>query len=828
LRVAWYRSRATFARRMGGLVALVLLIGLTGGMALGSIAAARRTQSSFPRFLASTDPSDMTVSVIGFGANVPVLTTTIGHLAGVKRVAAIDSPNLVPVTTSGAPGPGAQAKVLWAGSIDGGLFRQDRVTVVNGRMADPKQADEAVMTASAASQLGAHVGQVIRLGLFTNSSSATARLLLHVKLVGIVVLNNQVVQDAVDATFGFALLTPALIREAAMAAPSAVSPVSYDLQLVHSGRDVLMVEQELVRLIPRGASYQFHATAPVVAQVEDAVKPESIALGAFGAIAALVTLVIGAQAVSRQLRTGDEDRQVLRALGAGPAVTIADGLIGVLAAVVAGSLLAVVVAVALSPLAPLGPVRPVYPASGIAFDWTVLGLGLAGLVVVLSAVAFAIAYRQAPHRVARRLRQTPPRGSRAARAAANSGFPAPAVTGMRFAFEPGVGRAAVPVRSALSGTVLAVAMVVATLTFASGLRTLVSHPPLFGWNWNYALYPSGSVPPQARTLLEHDPNVSAWTGVDYTVADIDNQTVPILVESPRPTVSPPILSGHGLAANDQIVIGAATLARLHKHIGDTVVFSYGSPGNPISVAPTRLRIIGTATFPAVGYSSLIADHTSMGTGALVSTGIMPRGAQRNSDPTLNGPDLVFVRLNPGINAAKGHADMQRIVDAADKALAADPKAAGNNLTILGVQRPAQIVNYRSVGAAPILLAAGLATGAVFALGLTLTASVRRRRRDLALLKTLGFTRRQLAATIATQASAAALIGTIVGVPIGILTGRWLWTLFAHEIFAVPKPTVPALSIVIVAFGALVLANLVAAIPGLRAARTRTAVLLHGE
>ena len=49
-------------------------------------------------------------------------------------------------------------------------------------------------------------------------------------------------------------------------------------------------------------------------------------------------------------------------------------------------MLAVAVAVVLSPLAPIGPVRPVYPDRGVAFDWTVLGLGFALLVVVLSAI----------------------------------------------------------------------------------------------------------------------------------------------------------------------------------------------------------------------------------------------------------------------------------------------------------------------------------------------------------------------------------------------------------------------------------------------------------
>ena len=61
LRVAWYRFLATFTRRWAGYLSLVLLIGLVGGVAMGSITAARRTQSSFSVFLASTSPSDLSV-----------------------------------------------------------------------------------------------------------------------------------------------------------------------------------------------------------------------------------------------------------------------------------------------------------------------------------------------------------------------------------------------------------------------------------------------------------------------------------------------------------------------------------------------------------------------------------------------------------------------------------------------------------------------------------------------------------------------------------------------------------------------------------------------
>ena len=327
---------------------------------------------------------------------------------------------------------------------------------------------------------------------------------------------------------------------------------------------------------------------------------------------------------------------------------------------VLGSLLAVGVAVGLSPLSPLGPVRPVYPDAGIAFDWTVLGVGLGVLVVVLGAAAVTLSYRGAPHRVAR-IRRAGTGGSSFVRRAEAAGMPVAGVVGVRFALEPGQGRTAVPVRSALLGTVLAVVTVVATLTFASSLHTLVSHPPLYGWNWSYALNPTNDVPPQALKLLAHDPDVAAWSGSRLQQRrDRRPEPYPFLFSRPGAQVSPPILSGHGLDANNQIVLGAATLAVLHKHVGDTVSVSYGTPADaPLYVPPTRLEIVGTATFPAVGYSSFVADHTSMGTGALLSEGVLPptfRRAIQRHDPNLNGPELVFVRLRSGVSPAAGRAE----------------------------------------------------------------------------------------------------------------------------------------------------------------------------
>jgi hypothetical protein len=99
LRVAWYRFRATFRRRWGDYLAIVLLVGLLGGLAIGAVATARRTQSSFTTFLDSTNPSDLSIAVFppgnvesegGYSAK---LTTSIKQLPDVKACAAVSNPS---------------------------------------------------------------------------------------------------------------------------------------------------------------------------------------------------------------------------------------------------------------------------------------------------------------------------------------------------------------------------------------------------------------------------------------------------------------------------------------------------------------------------------------------------------------------------------------------------------------------------------------------------------------------------------------------------------------------------------------------------------------
>jgi hypothetical protein len=812
LRCVWYRFRATFTRRRGGYIAVVLVVGLLGGLAMGALAAARRTQSAFSSYLASTDPSDLRVltGLYGSQSHSPGfdrdLIRTISRLPGVARVrsyggvdAAVMAPNgAVAVNAVGSPG-----------SIDGEYFDQDRVTIVQGRMADPQRTDEVVVDAKG-TPARVHIGDVVPLAFFTNAQEQSAGfgsprtkpfLRVDAKVVGKAVFSSELVQDDVDTGLdGGPLFTPALTQKLAACC---VDDTETAIRLVGGSRDVARVEGEIEKILPRGLPVVFYASSATAAKANRAIRPAASALAVFGGIAALAALVIAAQVIGRQLRLDREELETLRALGAGRAMTVGDGLPGVLGAIVVGSLLAVVVAVGLSAPFPLGLVRPVYPHPGIAFDWTVLGAGAVTLIAVLALTAMALAYRRAPGGDAKR-QPSRRRVSRITRRAASSGASASAVTGIRFALDPGVGRDPVPVRSAIMGTVLAMTVVVATVVFGSSLATLVTHPSLYGWNWTYAVSPGfpPSIPQQrAAAVLDHRPGVAAWSGVYFATLRIDGQAVPVLGMTPKAPVAPPILSGHGLEAPDQVVLGSVTLAHLQKHLGDTVEVRSGPD------APTRLRIVGTATMPSIGINGSV--HPEMGTGAQLSSHLIPEAAG-------SGPNDVFVRLRPGADRERERRALQRLV------------SAGSGGVVLAVQRPAEIVNYRSMGTTPALLGAALALGAVGALALTLIASVRRRRRDLALLKTLGFTHRQLAAVVAWQSTVAVAVGVIIGVPLGVVVGRLLWDAFANEIHVVPASIAPMSTIALIALGALLLANVAATIPARRAARTPTALLLHAE
>ena len=204
--VAWYFFRTNFARRWSSYLVIAVLIGLIGGLSIGSITAARRTESSFDVFLKSTNPSNLSVLLPG-----PNLTSRLADLPMVRHVA--DAQFFLAGFTAGTHGApnvtGAigSGEIFPVGSLGAEYFRQDKLAVIQGRMANPRKANEFVMTAEAERLVGWHVGHTVTMYFYTipqtflpGSGTAKVKPALRITehLVGTVVLNSQVVLDEVD------------------------------------------------------------------------------------------------------------------------------------------------------------------------------------------------------------------------------------------------------------------------------------------------------------------------------------------------------------------------------------------------------------------------------------------------------------------------------------------------------------------------------------------------------------------------------------------------------------------------------------------------------
>ena len=204
--------------------------------------------------------------------------------------------------------------------------------------------------------------------------------------------------------------------------------------------------------------------------------------------------------------------------------------------------------------------------------------------------------------------------------------------------------------------------------------------------------------------------MASWSGVYYSTLQVDGLNMPVLGARPGAPVQPPLLSGHDLQASGQVVLGAGTLRQLHKSVGDTVVVrAHGSK-------PVTLTVVGTATLPPIGVAG--SSHLEMGTGAVLPFRLIP-AADRNLYDVSPGPNAILIRTKDGAGP-KALTSLQVIGRKLDIAI--------NGGSILPVQRPAQILNYGSLGTTPLLLGGVLAAGAAVALGITLVTSVRRRRR----------------------------------------------------------------------------------------------------
>jgi hypothetical protein len=382
----------------------------------------------------------------------------------------------------------------------------------------------------------------------------------------------------------------------------------------------------------------------------------------------------------------------------------------------------------------------------------------------------------------------------------------------------------VPVRSALAGTVVAVAAVVAAVVFGASLIALVGTPHQYGQNWAQEFDVEFGALPLAygARVLSAEPAITGYAAGDYGQLTVDGKIVAAIGLDPiRGGGYLTLLAGRAPSSPGEIALGAQTLRAIHRQVGQTVqvVVDQVTTSGPVAVTPRTMRIVGVTVFPAFVRGSFAP--TDLGTGAVVPAAVLsePFGPAHCTERDVCY-NFFLIRYRPGTDLTAATTKL--------RAAAALLGCPFTSCAVTADQRPGDIKNYAAVRDTPLVLGAVLALLAVGTLAHVLLTSVRRRRRDLAVLKTLGLVRSQLLRVVAWQASALAAAALLIGLPLGVLAGRWAWALFARSAGVAGLPDVPVPLVLLAVPATLALANLIAAGPGWDAARLRPAAVLRTE
>ncbi|MFI5047802.1 MAG: FtsX-like permease family protein [Acidimicrobiia bacterium] len=799
--------RSLLRHKVAGTIAVALLVGIGGAAVLGAFAGARRTDSAYPRLIASERTGDLNVSTQGVGV-VPA-----GPVRRLPHVESAEAYRMFILASRHGNAPIVYQRDLGAATALGSpssrpLYRTDRLQVLEGRMPNPTRVDEGIVNEIFAKNTGLGVGDTYDAYLYKlqdvipvveraqadgrDPTDAELRPLMtpvRFHITGLARTNTDIVvneQDSNDTVF----VTPAFVRRYGSSA--FIGGVSVTLH--DPTKDTASFERAVRRQFP-DLNLSVEATATQIATFARVVGPYGDALRLFALVAAIAGLFVVGQALARLIMSDSADLATLSALGTTRRQRVLTCSLRSVIALLGGTAIAVVAATALSPLFPVGRARDAEPAPGVRFDTPVLILGALAMVLLLLGIVAVTAYARV-RRDATARERAPFAPSHLAASLARAGAPVGAVTGVRFAVQRDRRAAGSSLLGTLVGLVAAIVAITAALVFATNLNALVSSPTRYGWTWDVLIdsFNQEISPDLAhRAVADHDLAAVA-TGTRASLAVAGHSIPAYGFHQVKGRVALAATRGRMPRGAHEIALGAETLRAVGRSVGDTLTVPTATG------ASLRMKIVGQVLLPSLN----VTGTTGLAEGAAVDA-----AAMRKLDPSASSA-FFLADLAPG---ASIRSVAQRY---------------GREANTFGARRPGDVLAYGHVRSTPLLLAGLLGVLGAGVLAHLLVTSIRDRRRDLAVLKTLGFTRRQVATTVAWLATTLIGLAVVVGIPFGVVAGRWMWRSFADDLGLASVVTLPVLAFVVLVGAALVLANLVAAWPARTAARTHPAVVLRSE
>ncbi len=601
--LVWIRARSELRSSWRTMTVFALVLGIGGGIALTALAGARRTDKAVEQFVTYSHPDDGAFlygnpctppAVSGAAADSLSLLPVERQVVDLPQVAQSFRAPYLYLTSSPTGYTGTSLNAI--GAADAALFRTvDRPLVVAGELPDPKRPYDVAINELAAEGRHLHVGSHILLYAasaaqfrgcaLTNGASYKPVVpqgpTFHVRVTGIVRFPQDIdavlpLADKQDVSYEGqenVYLTPAFLPQYAARLGIHVQQIPslnfVGVRLRHGATDwsAFAAGAQAVGSTQAVGGTQVFASAGNVynirtsaASTQRGVHLEVVALLLFGGIAALVTLLLVSQAIARMVMLEGDDYGILRSFGASKMQLIAIVLARVLLIGAAGSALAVLVATLGSSIMPIGPARQAEIHPGINFDPQVLLLGFVGLLAFVAVCALIPAWRvsRPPTALSRAGFEDPL--SAGVRASGSYGStPLVARIGIQFGLGSGRGTRRVPMVGAVLTASLAVAAVVAALTFGASLGHLVQSPRQQGWNWDVLVgnpnNTTKNLESQTKALLAHNHFVAGYSaiailaGAGQGTSVIDGKTVDSLLafDPLKGSVYPPLLEGHAPA-----------------------------------------------------------------------------------------------------------------------------------------------------------------------------------------------------------------------------------------------------------------------------------------
>jgi FtsX-like permease family len=807
MRITLTWLRLDSRRRWRSLLVLALLVALAMATVLAAVAGARRGQSAFDRLWARTLPATVTVL-----PNQPGFDWA--KVRGLPEVGAL---SMFPVAWGFAVegDPGASAGI----QADSEFTRTiERPVVLTGRLFSPSHVDEVVVTPKFVASYGKSVGGMLTLHLaspqqadvgYDGTSGPPRGPEIRARIVGVIRSPWGSVNVDGPGQAGSVLASPGLFTRyrASIVGTTGQTHINALVRLKGGAAAIPAFRADLARMTGRSDIDVWNNLAFFGVPVHRVTGYEAACLLAFALAALVAAFFLVGQAVARYTSSTVVDLQVLQAVGMTQRQAVASASAGPFLAAAAGTTAGVAGAVVASRWMPIGLASIVEPHPGLDVDWLVLGVGwvIAPLLVLAGSAAAAAAALTAGRQ------QRAPRRSAVAAAAARAGFPVPVVIGARFALEPGRGRSAVPVRSALVGAVAGVLGVLAAFTFSAGVSDAAAHPARFGQTWQLGTFfgfNGQDFGPASRVLraVAADRDVigvddARIGGAQSGQVSIESYTYAPVAGKRLPTV---LTSGRMPTAPNQITLAPTTARELHAVTGSTIRLTGGT------TTAQAMRVTGIGFVPA-------GPHNGYADGAWLT----PAGYDR----IFAGAHYGF-KFHAAVVALRPGADVQAVARKLDAAAAAIPGGRAFKFTPPPALPDVQVI--KDLELLPLALSAFLAVLALGAVGHALSIAVNRRRHELAVLRALGMTRPQTRMVVAAQASVLAVIGLVFGVPLGLALGRSLWRVAAGFTPLAYHPPLAVWALLLIGPIVLLAANTLAAWPERHAARLRTGQVLRIE